>query len=147
MKAINIRKVFFINVNCCIKVNHWSGQFCCREQLKVTQFRLSEILQQVFVRILLLVKAALLLTHTRRHVPVRNASKTLALFLTAQLLLMFCWLTLCRSTNKRNHRSQLKRNHKKHLRQKHQSHFRRWIETLRWRFDYLSVVLSKKSLG
>lgn len=47
----------------------------------------------------------------------------------------------------RNRRFQLKRNHKKHLGQKHQSHFRHWIETLRWRFDYLSVVLFKKSLS
>lgn len=47
----------------------------------------------------------------------------------------------------RNHWSKLKKNHKKHLGQKHQSHFCRWIETLRLRFDYLSVVLSKKSLS
>lgn len=46
--------------------------FCLPEQLLVLS--LSEILQQVFVRILLVVKAALLLTHTRRHVPVPDAS-------------------------------------------------------------------------
>lgn len=60
----------FPNANCCIKVSHWSGQFCLPEKAKVTQVRLSEILQQVFVRILQAVKAALLLTHTRHHVPV-----------------------------------------------------------------------------
>lgn len=108
--------VKFPNANCCIKVSHRSGQFCLPGQAKVTQVRLSEIWQQVFVRILQAVKAALPLTHTRRHVPRSTRphppeikkKKTLA---HTELLLMFCWMALQRSTKQRNSQPQLKRNH------------------------------------
>lgn len=46
----------------------------CRKLLAGSAYRFSELPQPVCVRIPLVVKAALLLTHTRRHVPVPDNS-------------------------------------------------------------------------
>lgn len=85
--------------------------------------RVNKTLQQVFVLNILVSKAALLLTHTRRHDPLPNMSKRSPCFQQLSSSWCFVWLTLYRPTKRRISCPKWKGNRQKHLSGEHQSRF------------------------
>lgn len=70
----------------------------CSKLLAGSAYRFSELPQPVCARIPVAVKAALLLTHTRRHVPVPDNSDPVLHHSAAPPISAICWLTILRPT-------------------------------------------------